>query len=65
MICDYSWRRYFFALMQKSNQKKSRLYSNPTILLPSPAGSQPNSPLLRRVSNMVALNRLQWRKIGI
>jgi hypothetical protein len=64
-ISTSSWHRYFFALMQKSNQKKSRLYPNPTILLPSPAGSQPNSPLLRRVSNMVALCRLQWRKIGI
>ena len=45
--------------------KKSRLYSNPTILLSLEAGSHPNSSRLRRASNMGALCRFQESKIGI
>jgi hypothetical protein len=36
--------RHFFSLMKKSNQKKSRLCQNPTILLSRYGGSEKNSP---------------------
>ncbi len=40
-LISRSLRCYFFVLTQKSNQKKSRLYSNPTNLISFPAGSRP------------------------
>ena len=40
-------------LNTKKEQKKSRLYGNPAILPEFYSGAKPNSPLLRRDSNMV------------
>jgi hypothetical protein len=66
--------RHFFSLMKKSNQKKSRLCRNPTILLSRYGGSEKNSPFYsanglrpieyRRAQTLFRFYRLHSCKIG-